>query len=225
MQVYDMRSGDPQHVANLLVDDLPIPLAWSAEGRVLAAGSAKQASIWHVPPTSTFPPPSSPSQAPAPAGNAAAGAADGPGLEAEESGGAGGAGGASAAGDDADAGGGAAAVQEVPHSDVAAAWAAAVKPARIAPFGQRLMFSVDVSHDGEAMALAGTEFAIQLWDTHALSSSREAPAQQGAAPAPAPVELHGHQGAVLHTRFSPDGQYMATCSLDNTLRIWRKNAA
>lgn len=178
-----MRSGGPQHVANLHLDKAPDPLAWGAGGRVLAASSADRAFIWHIPPTSSFPPPSSPCQHPAPASGAAA-AAD----------------------------------KEPPASAVAASWAETVQPALSAEVhGMQMMFGLDVTPDGRQLVAAGMDQAMCLWDTHVFSRR-----DSGQKPM---TKLHGHQGPVLLAVFAGDGRHMATCSMDNTLRIWQKSDA
>jgi WD40 repeat protein len=37
------------------------------------------------------------------------------------------------------------------------------------------------------------------------------------------TELHGHQGAVISTSFSPDGKLILTASSDKTARVWDAN--
>ncbi|GAB66731.1 WD domain G-beta repeat domain containing protein [Plasmodium cynomolgi strain B] len=37
------------------------------------------------------------------------------------------------------------------------------------------------------------------------------------------IRLIGHQKTVIHAQFSPDGNFIASCSFDNTVRLWSGN--
>jgi WD40 repeat protein len=73
-----------------------------------------------------------------------------------------------------------------------------------------------VRGDGKALALGPSfplrggritpdNFRVMLWDLPDRKQRRE---------------LTGHAGAVLSADFSPNGQFLATASLDHTLRVW-----
>lgn len=67
--------------------------------------------------------------------------------------------------------------------------------------------SVDLSHDGELMAVGHSDNDIALWD---ISDHRELP-----------VTFEGHGGEVDEVRFSPDDSMLATASTEvEGVRIW-----
>jgi eukaryotic-like serine/threonine-protein kinase len=61
------------------------------------------------------------------------------------------------------------------------------------------------SNDNRHLAIASTNFKISVWD--AVTTRQQA-------------VLEGHQGRVVSMVFSPNGQFLATASWDDTTRLW-----
>lgn len=74
--------------------------------------------------------------------------------------------------------------------------------------------AVAFSADGMWLATGGTEFGLQLWRLVDESNSTTLTANT-----PTRV-LTGHSMTVTGVSFSPDGKYLATASLDRTVRVW-----
>jgi WD40 repeat protein len=68
--------------------------------------------------------------------------------------------------------------------------------------------SIDLSHSADRIVGGGTTGLVYLWTL------------TGAQPS-APVKLGGHTMTVTAVSFSPSGEFIASGSLDRTIRIWR----
>jgi eukaryotic-like serine/threonine-protein kinase len=68
--------------------------------------------------------------------------------------------------------------------------------------------SVTFSHDGRRLASTGQDKTVHIWDT---TTGREIPEV---------LALHGHAGPCGSVAFSPDGHRLASASLDKTIRVW-----
>ena len=77
------------------------------------------------------------------------------------------------------------------------------------------VFSVAFSPDGKRLAAAGEDEMVSIWDLDTASEPRTP--VSGLTPTPI---LHGHAGAVLSVAFSPDGERLASASLDRTIKLW-----
>jgi WD40 repeat protein len=66
--------------------------------------------------------------------------------------------------------------------------------------------AIALSPDGQTLASADFDGAIQLWDTSAR--------------VPLGAPLHGHTAQVWSVAFSPDGMTLASASHDGTVRLW-----
>lgn len=93
---------------------------------------------------------------------------------------------------------------------------------QIAPLPGHVGFTGNVvfhPHDNR-LASADTDGNIQLWLPKDLQTALKAKAE-GTVPADLmPLTLQGHQEAVLRLQFSPDGDYLASASADDTIRLW-----
>jgi WD40 repeat protein len=107
---------------------------------------------------------------------------------------------------------------------------------------------VAFSQDGRFLASGGSDHVVKVWDTQAWNLFDERPEPMAAVQCVAfhPKEssllawggrgsavrfwkvgtqkihtLHGHQSWVLSVAFSPDGEWIASASLDGTVRVWK----
>jgi WD40 repeat protein/tRNA A-37 threonylcarbamoyl transferase component Bud32 len=69
------------------------------------------------------------------------------------------------------------------------------------------------SHDGHIVLTAGSDGVARLWELPATASDSKVPA-------PRPVPLVGHSGAIVSGAFSPDDAYVATGGVDHIATIW-----
>lgn len=84
------------------------------------------------------------------------------------------------------------------------------------------IFSVDVHPDGTRFATAGNDVSIKLWS---LKPCVDEEAEADAAAPKLLATLAGHSGAVNCVRWSADGKWLASCSDDHMVMLWRKAAA
>jgi WD40 repeat protein len=107
---------------------------------------------------------------------------------------------------------------------------------------------VAFSQDGRFLASGGSDHVVKVWDTQTWKLFDERPELMAAVqcvefhPKESSVlawggrdstvrvwkvgtkeihTLHGHQSWVLSVAFSPDGEWLASASLDGTVRVWK----
>lgn len=84
------------------------------------------------------------------------------------------------------------------------------------------------SPDGKYIVTAGTDGTARVWEASfpVKGEEEEAVENDPTLAVPAQVRwrslgvLRGHSGALLSATFSPDGEYIATASVDGTARVW-----
>jgi WD40 repeat protein len=77
---------------------------------------------------------------------------------------------------------------------------------------RRCVLGVGFVHDGRALAAAGDDGTVWVFDLDASDSAHAAAVQERL--------LGGHRGAVFGVAFSPDGKMLATAGTDGTARLW-----
>ncbi|MBD2525729.1 AAA-like domain-containing protein [Nostoc sp. FACHB-133] len=83
---------------------------------------------------------------------------------------------------------------------------------------QVVTMGVNFSPDGKTVASASTDGTVKFWKIDPLSTLIDT-----SVPHKAHLTLKGHTEAVMRVVFSPDGEIIATASLDNTVKLWNKN--
>jgi WD40 repeat protein len=88
------------------------------------------------------------------------------------------------------------------------------------------IFSVDFSPDGSELATASDDHTVKLWPVAAekgvfMEQKLEAPLANMHTAVMERATLKGHEGHVSSVAFSPDGQWLATGSFDQTVRLWK----
>src|SRR5262245_44652095 len=68
-----------------------------------------------------------------------------------------------------------------------------------------LIYGLALSPDGKALATAGFDNAIKIWELGSFKEQKT---------------LTGHGGPVYSVAYSPDGKTLASGSLDKTIRLW-----
>ena len=69
-----------------------------------------------------------------------------------------------------------------------------------------VVWSVDISEDGERVVSGSRDTTVRLWDTQSRTQIGHT--------------LRGHESAVLSVAFSRDGKRVVSGSIDNTIRLW-----
>jgi WD40 repeat protein len=85
---------------------------------------------------------------------------------------------------------------------------------------QALTLDVNFSPDGKTLASASMDGTIKLWKLDASPTVTDTSVPQKAQ---LRRTLKGHAEGLLEVSFSPDGEILATASLDNTVKLWNKN--
>ncbi len=85
---------------------------------------------------------------------------------------------------------------------------------------QAMIVGVSFSPDGKTLASASTDGTVKLWKLDASSTLIDTSVPQKAQLL---RTLKGHTQAVPRVSFSPDGEIIATASMDNTVKLWNKN--
>ena len=81
------------------------------------------------------------------------------------------------------------------------------------------VWSVAFSLDSSMLANGSSDKTVRLWNVSSTASERSNAAATFA-PNQAVKILEGHDARVQSVVFSPDNQFLASCSEDHTIRVW-----
>lgn len=85
---------------------------------------------------------------------------------------------------------------------------------------QALIRAVSFSPDGKTIASASTDGTVKLWKLNPSSTLMDTSLPHSSQLL---RTFKGHTQAVMGISFSPDGEIVATASMDNTVKLWNKN--
>ena len=85
---------------------------------------------------------------------------------------------------------------------------------------QALTLEVNFSPDGKTLASASTDGTVKLWKLDPSSTLIDTSVPHSSQLL---RTLKGHAEAVMGVSFRPDGEIIATASLDNTVKLWNSN--
>jgi WD40 repeat protein len=87
------------------------------------------------------------------------------------------------------------------------------KTSRVIDAHDAPILSIAVSTSGETVATGGADGAVKLWDLSSGDCLQVVDADENG--------INGHSNVVQCIRYSPDGNFLASGSWDNTIRVWK----